>query len=69
MNISQMPMNIAQCFHWKDRSAVLLINGKKCVFFIIWRNNVVCLRFYGENIVNLVIRIVNMKTVWRQCEE
>ena len=41
---------------------------KKCVFSIILRNYGVCLRyFYGENMVNLITRMVSMEIVWRKC--
>ena len=30
---------------------------------------VICLRLCGENVVNLITRVVSMEIVWRQCEE
>ena len=40
---------------------------EKNVFSIIWRDYAICLRFYGENMVNLIKRMVSMEIVGRQC--
>ena len=42
---------------------IIDLNTGKCVFSVIWRNYVICL--YGENMANLITRMVHMEIVWR----
>ena len=38
-------------------------------FSIVWRNCVICLKVYGEDMVNLITRMASMVTEWRHCGE
>ena len=45
------------------------LDWKNVLFSIIWRNYIICRMFYGENLLNLVIRMITMEIAWRQCRE
>ena len=40
---------------------------EKLCFSIIWRNKVICLEFYGDNMVNLITKMVSMGIEWGHC--